>query len=149
MQGIVPLAFHVHTEANRGVKLQKRLIAELYIKIVTKVFYESEMNLPPNDAHIEKTLNLLEFDRIRETAASCALSGEAAKLIREEIPLFDPEKVRLRKNLVSSFCELIKNSSEEKRQELPETGFLLPSLSVDGSILDADEVLALGLFLER
>jgi len=105
--------------------------------------------LPPSDAFLEKTLLLLEFDRIREAAASRALSAEAAKHIREELPLFVPEQVRTRKKLVSSFCGLIKNTEGEKRQELPETGFLLPRLAVEGSILDADEMLALGLFLER
>ena len=96
-----------------------------------------------------KALGLLEFDFIREAAANCALSAEAARLIREEPPLFNPEEVRIRKKLTSSFCELLKNSDEEKRQELPETGFLLPRLSVEGSVLDTDEVLALGLFIER
>ncbi|MCL1813998.1 MAG: hypothetical protein FWG29_10840, partial [Treponema sp.] len=51
-----------------------------------------------------KTLGLLEFDRIKDTVANCALSAEAARIIREEIPLFDPAKVRIRKKLVSSFC---------------------------------------------
>jgi len=105
--------------------------------------------LPPSETFLEKTMLLLEFDRIRETAASCALSAEAAKHIREEPPLFVPEQVRARKKLVSSFCDLIKNSGNEKRQELPEIGFLLPRLAVEGSILDVDEMLALGLFLER
>ncbi|MDR0448312.1 MAG: endonuclease MutS2 [Treponema sp.] len=101
---------------------------------------------------MEKTIALLEFDRIREAASSRALSTEAAKLIREEILLLDPEEIRARKNFVSSFCELIINSNNEIRQvwkELPEIGFLLPRLTVDGSILDIDEALALGLFLER
>ena len=105
--------------------------------------------IPNNNTVCEKALNLLEFDRIRETAAGCALSTEAGQLIREEIPLFNPEAVKTRKKLVYSFYELIKNNDGEKRQELPETGFLFPRLAVEGSILDADEVLALGLFLER
>jgi len=99
--------------------------------------------------HMTKTIGLLEFDRIKDAVANCALSAEAARIICEEIPLFDPAKVRIRKKLVSSFCELIKNNDGEKRQEFPETGFLLPRFAVEGSVLDADEALAMGLFLER
>jgi len=99
--------------------------------------------------HFEKVIALLEFDRIREAAAACALSAEAAKIIREELPLVNPGEIRARKKLVSAFCGVIKNSQGEKCQELPEIGFLLPRLAVEGSILDADEMLALGLFLER
>jgi len=97
----------------------------------------------------EKVIALLEFDRIREAVAVCALSAESAKIIREEFPLVNPDEIRARKKLVSSFCSVIKNSQGEKCQELPEIGFLLPRLAVEGSILDADEMLALGLFLER
>ncbi|MCL1815848.1 MAG: endonuclease MutS2 [Treponema sp.] len=111
-------------------------------------------NTEKRSSRLEKALNLLEFDRIREAAASCALSAEAAKCIREEIPFFEPEKVRTRKKLVSSFCNLIKNAAGEKQQrfeeaQLPEIDFLLSHLAVDGSILETDEILALGLFLER
>jgi DNA mismatch repair protein MutS2 len=103
------------------------------------------MNLP----HCEKVIRLLEFDRIREAVAECALSGEAARIIREEDPLFDAGEIRQRKNRVSAFCELLKTRGGENRQELPETGFLLPPLAVEGAVLDTDEVLALGLFVER
>jgi len=117
----------------------------------SNVVPEARTKTTPEDhpPRFEKVIALLEFDRIREAAAACALSAEAAKIIREELPLVNPEKIRARKRLVSSFCGVIKNSLGEKCQELPEIGFLLPRLAVEGSILDADEMLALGLFLER
>jgi DNA mismatch repair protein MutS2 len=103
-----------------------------------------------NSHYCERTLGLLEFDRIREAASSCALGAEAARLIREEPPLFDAEAIRARKALVASFCGLLENGKgAENRQELPDIGGILPRLAVEGSLLDSEEVLALGLFLER
>ncbi|MDR1307963.1 MAG: Smr/MutS family protein [Treponema sp.] len=102
-----------------------------------------------NWQHCERTLRLLEFDRIRERAASRALGAEAARLIREEPPLFDMEAVRARKALVASFRCLLENAGGEDRRELPDIGGVLPRLAVEGSLLDSGEVLALGLFLER
>ncbi|GHV85329.1 endonuclease MutS2 [Spirochaetia bacterium] len=107
------------------------------------------MNLPDSKKLLEKTAALLEFDRVREAAASRALSAEAAENIRAESPLFDGERVRERKKSVSAFCDLLKKGGEENREELPAVGFLLPALAVEGSFLDADEILALGLFIER
>jgi DNA mismatch repair protein MutS2 len=132
------------------------------MKIAMKVFCGLETNLSLSNDTLEKTipehgpssllekaLALLEFDRICEAVAACALSAEVARDIRQEFPLFDPEKVRVRKKLIASFCDLLKNTQGEKRQELPEIGFLLPRLAVEGGVLDPDEALALGIFLER
>jgi DNA mismatch repair protein MutS2 len=114
--------------------------------------------LPPFENHagpedktrlLEKTAALLEFHRVREAAASRALSAEAARLIVEEAPLFDAAAVRERKALCAAFHALLAGGEGEKRQELPAAGFLLPRLAVEGMVLDADELLALGLFIER
>jgi dsDNA-specific endonuclease/ATPase MutS2 len=84
-------------------------------------------NMPENtekrSSRLEKALNLLEFDRIKDAVAACALSAEAARGIREENPLFDPEQVRVRKKLVSSFCELITNTEGENGRKFPRQVF--------------------------
>ncbi|MDR2210773.1 MAG: Smr/MutS family protein [Spirochaetaceae bacterium] len=103
------------------------------------------MNLPD----CEKTLALLEFYSIREAAASCSLSPGAARIIREEIPLFDKGAVKNRKDLVLSFCNLLENPTEGKLQELPDVEDLFLPLGVEGSVLGPQEILALGLFIER
>ena len=110
---------------------------------------ETNLQISNNNTAIEKTLALLEYGRIRECIASYALSAEAAREIRQLYPLFDPEKVRALKQLVMAFCTLINTAEREKQQELPEIGFLFPRLALAGSILETDEILALGLFLER
>jgi DNA mismatch repair protein MutS2 len=91
---------------------------------------------------------LLEFDRITEAAASCAVSAEAAALIRKERPLFDGEEIKNRKELVRSFYTLLENTGDQSPLELPDIGALFSPLAVEGAMLDPEENLALGIFIE-
>jgi DNA mismatch repair protein MutS2 len=96
----------------------------------------------------EKAIGLLEFHRIRQRAAEQALCAGAARLILDEIPLTDPEAVFELKERVAAICDLVKTDGGE-RLELPDIGFLLPRLEVEGAVLDVDEAFAIGLFVER
>ncbi|MDR0403806.1 MAG: Smr/MutS family protein [Treponema sp.] len=96
----------------------------------------------------EKTINLLEFHRIRQSAAERALCAGAARRILNETPSGDPAAVAEAKERVAAICDLVKTEDGENL-ELPEIGFLLPKLEVEGAVLDVDEAFALGLFTER
>ncbi|MDR1507468.1 MAG: endonuclease MutS2 [Treponema sp.] len=96
----------------------------------------------------EKAIRLLEFHKIRQAVADRALCAGSAEIILGEIPLVDPQAVEEQKDRVSAVCDLVKTSGDE-RLPLPEIGFLLPKLEVEGAVLDIDEAYALGLFTER
>ena len=79
---------------------------------------------------IEKTLHLLEYGTIMDRAALCAMSAEAAEMIRREKPLLDPLQVRETKDAVRAVLARIDSGDTEPRSSLPAIGFLLPKLAV-------------------
>jgi DNA mismatch repair protein MutS2 len=97
----------------------------------------------------EKTRALLEYPQIMESVASYALSEEAASLVRESIPFYEPENTEKTKRLVQALFTRIKSTDDEPRSWLPSVGFLLPKIGTQGAVLDLDEALAVGLFIER
>ena len=97
----------------------------------------------------EKTLHLLEYSFVMEKAAARALSDEAAAVIRNEKPLYDPEKAAELKNSVFSILERMASSDNMPISWLPSIGFLLPKIRVEGTVLEIDEAYAIGLFIER
>ncbi|MDR2483951.1 MAG: endonuclease MutS2 [Treponema sp.] len=97
----------------------------------------------------EKTLRLLEFDVIRTRVAEAAMSEEAARQIFGELPQQDPQNAEALKVLVSDALECINSGDPEKQERLPDIGFLLPKLDVEGTSLEIDEAYALGLFVDR
>ncbi|MDR2965005.1 MAG: endonuclease MutS2 [Treponema sp.] len=99
-------------------------------------------------ALVEKTLNLLEYPKIMEKASGYALSTEAAEIIKNSKPLFD-ESVNNEKEKVRLIFELKKSNADEPRNWLPSIGFLIPKIETEGTVLDLDEALAIGLFIER
>jgi DNA mismatch repair protein MutS2 len=98
---------------------------------------------------LEKTQKLLEYNKIMEKVASNAISEEAANLLKESKPYFDPAQTQEVKNIVRTIFIHVKTSSDEPRSWLPSIGFLLPKITVQGMILDIDEALAIGLFIVR
>jgi DNA mismatch repair protein MutS2 len=96
-----------------------------------------------------KTLGLLEFDAIRKRVAERAVSEEAARRVLEYLPLRDSEAAGQLKTRVSAILERINSGDEEKRGSIPDIGFLLPKLAVEGSALELDEAYAIGVFVER
>lgn len=97
----------------------------------------------------EKTLRLLEFDVIRTRVAEAAMSEEAARQILEELPQQDPQNAAALNVLVSDALECINSGDPEKQERLPDIGFLLPKLDVEGTSLEIDEAYALGVFVDR
>ncbi|MDR0300788.1 MAG: endonuclease MutS2 [Treponema sp.] len=97
----------------------------------------------------EKTQILLEYPQIMKNAASCAVSEEAAGMIKESKPFYDAVKAAQTKEIVSAIHTLIKSYNDEPRSWLPSIGFLLPKAETQGAVLDLDEALAIGLFIER
>ncbi|MDR2766912.1 MAG: Smr/MutS family protein [Treponema sp.] len=95
---------------------------------------------------MEKTLALLEFGRLIETVAAYALSAEAARRVIAERPLAGGAAEH--KALVAELYGLLAGGDFPER-ELPEIGEILPRLAVEGAAIEADEALALALFVER
>jgi DNA mismatch repair protein MutS2 len=97
----------------------------------------------------EKTIRILEFDAIRARVADCALSEEAKTGLLSEMPLVEEAAIRERKRVVAEIAARMRSGDEEKQESLPDIGFLLPKLAVEGAALEIDEAFALGLFVER
>ena len=101
----------------------------------------------------EKTEILLEYPEIMKNAASHSLSDEAASVIKNSHPVYDDsindESAQEIKKSVFLLYSLIKTRNDEPRSWLPSIGFLLPKIDVQGTVLDIDEALAVGLFIER
>lgn len=96
----------------------------------------------------QKTFGLLEFGAIMEKVALCAHSEEAARLLREETPLYDPARLDDVKKDIQAIFERINSGDDEPRSSLPSIGFLFPKLGVEGMVLELDEAYAIGLFIE-
>jgi len=96
----------------------------------------------------EKTQKILEYPHIMENAASYAVSEEAADFIKNSQPVYD-ESCEEEKNIVKTIHFILKTHNDEPRSWLPSVGFLLPKIDTEGTVLDLDEALAAGLFIER
>jgi len=97
----------------------------------------------------EKTLKLLEFDRIRREVAALALSEEAGAIILDDLPRLDREETEKLKTLVKAASRRIITLEGENRESLPDIGFLFPKLDVEGMVLELEEAYALGIFISR
>jgi DNA mismatch repair protein MutS2 len=97
----------------------------------------------------EKTESILEFDAIRSRVACCSFSEEAKQRIIAGKPLVDADDIKRLKRFVRETVERMKSGDEEKQESLPDIGFLLPKLAVEGASLEPDEAFAIGLFAER
>jgi DNA mismatch repair protein MutS2 len=97
----------------------------------------------------EKTSLLLEYPKIMESVSAQALSEEAASILKSSGPLYEPEQISKSKEIVRSLFIKIKSANQEPRSWLPSIGFLLPKIAAEGSVIDTDEALAIGLFIER
>jgi DNA mismatch repair protein MutS2 len=97
----------------------------------------------------DKTMALLEYPQIMANVASHAASEEASLIIKESKPVFEELPAEETKSNVFAIYTLIKTNSGEPRSWLPSIGFLIPKIETPGTVLDLDEVLAVGLFVER
>ncbi|MDR2176498.1 MAG: Smr/MutS family protein [Treponema sp.] len=97
----------------------------------------------------ERTFRLLEYAGIQNRVGRCALSEEAARIIREESPLGGAEAVEALKVRVSAIFDLMNREEGEPREPLPSVFSIFPKLAVDGACLEIEEACALGIFVER
>jgi len=97
----------------------------------------------------EKTQALLEYPQIMENVASHSVSEEAAVIIRDSKPACDKSAAQEIKIKVFTIHTLIKSFGDDPRSWLPSIGFLIPKIETSGAVLDLDEALAIGLFIER
>jgi len=100
------------------------------------------------DSLKEKTQVLLEYPQIMEKAANLSVSEEAASIIRNSSPVYD-DSIEKIKSMVHAIFTLLKTRNDEPRLGLPSIGFLIPKIETEGAVLALDEVLAVGLFVER
>jgi DNA mismatch repair protein MutS2 len=96
----------------------------------------------------KKTQTLLEYPQIMENVASQSISEEAAAIIKEAFPVYDDSSEKI-KNIVIAIYTILKIRCDEPRSWLPTIGFLHPKIETQGTVLDIDEALAVGLFIER
>ena len=97
---------------------------------------------------MRKTELLLEYPQIMENVSSYALSEEAAVIIKNSQPEYNDPKLEIKKQVNEIFL-LLTNTNNEPRSWLPSIGFLFPKIETEGTALDIDEALAIGLFSER
>ena len=95
-----------------------------------------------------KTEILLEYDKITANAASYCASEEASQIIKNSHPVYDNSCLEIKKTVMEIFT-ILKTRIDEPRSWLPSIGFLLPKIETAGIVLDIDEFLAIGLFIER
>ena len=95
----------------------------------------------------EKTQTLLEYPQIMENVASHTVSEEAAVIIKNSQPVYD-EKAEEQKETVVAIHSLLV-CEDTPRLGLPSIGFLFPKIETEGTVLELDEALAVGLFVER
>ena len=100
------------------------------------------------EALTEKTLHLLEYAQIMQKAAEYASSAEAADIIKSFKPLMDSGAETL-KEKTSAVHHILITTNDEPRSFLPSIEFLFPKLEVEGTVMELDEVLAIGLFIEQ
>jgi DNA mismatch repair protein MutS2 len=96
----------------------------------------------------EKTQTLLEYPQIMENVASLSISEEAASVIKNSTPVYE-DSVEKIKSQVFAIYMMLKTKGDEPHLWLPSIGFLIPKIETQGIVLDLDEVLAIGLFVER
>lgn len=97
----------------------------------------------------EKTIELLEFDLIRERVADCAHSGEARERILREKPFTDRDKVAITKQAAAAIVSRITGGDVEPQGQLPSIGVLLPVLNVEGAALGVEDAFAIGSFVRE
>ena len=100
------------------------------------------------DSLKEKTQALLEYPQIMEKAANLSVSEEAAAIIRNSSPVYD-DSIEKIKSMVHAIFTLLKTRNDEPHLGLPSIGFLIPKIETEGAVLALDEILAVGLFVER
>lgn len=93
----------------------------------------------------EHSLALLDFFRMRDSLAEYCVSYEGQELMRSTIPCAQPEAVRSLKRDVGALLEGL-NGVELPSLPFPAIESVLPKAKTEGTLLELDELFALGLW---
>ena len=97
---------------------------------------------------IQRTLEVLEYNRIREEMAGYCMSEEGKSVFLERLPLTDTEELGALKTLGSEWMRSLNAESPPQLHSWPPVRHLLPRLSVEGASLTLEEFYSLGLFCD-
>ena len=96
----------------------------------------------------QRTLEVLEYPRIREEIAGLCMSAEGKSALLAREPLVDPSEIALLKRLASSWLQSLSAEAPPALVGWPTVGAFLPRLRVEGSSLSVEELHAVGLFCD-
>lgn len=96
----------------------------------------------------ERTLELLDFHRVREDVAAYCRSEEGRTSVREALPDPDPKRVEDAKARCRAVCALFEEGLALPGGAFPPIGGFLPVLSKEGTCLEQEELYALALWAE-
>jgi DNA mismatch repair protein MutS2 len=96
----------------------------------------------------EHSLELLEFDRIKDTVAGYCHSPEGRQCILKSEPSSDKNEVAKIKNKVSAIITVLQDGEEGPKQSFAEIHEAIRKLSKSGSTLEDEELFALGMWAD-
>jgi len=96
----------------------------------------------------DHALRLLEFERIREDVAEHCLSSEGREALLRELPLDESASVAEAKAATASFLALFQENLEPPPLSFPDIGEAARLIAKEGTVLDLQELLDLGLWAE-
>ena len=96
----------------------------------------------------KRTLEVLEYPRIRETIAGLCMSAEGKARLLEREPSSDLSEIRLLKNLSSSYLAALSAETPPAFVGWPPVRHLLARVRVEGASLSIEELYSLGLFCD-
>ena len=97
---------------------------------------------------IQRTLEVLEYNRIREEMAGYCMSEEGKSVFLERLPSTKPEEIRALKTLGAEWMRGLNAESPPQLRSWPPVRPLLSRLSVEGASLSLEEFYSLGLFCD-
>jgi DNA mismatch repair protein MutS2 len=94
------------------------------------------------------TLNLLEFGRIATSVQDYCVSEEGRELLGSTVPYTDAQTVRRVLALVSDYRRIFDGDAEVPHLTFPAVRFLLRHLEKPGTVLEPEELAAIGTFAQ-
>ncbi|HNY16308.1 MAG TPA: hypothetical protein PKL75_02565, partial [Treponemataceae bacterium] len=96
----------------------------------------------------QRTLEVLEYPRIREEIAGLCMSAEGKSALLAREPSVDPGEIALLKRLASAWLQALSAETPPALVGWPSVGPYLPRLRVEGASLSVEELHAVGLFCD-
>ncbi len=92
------------------------------------------------------SLEILDFFRIRNRVIELCRSHEGVRYLENSLPCSKPSDVLAEQHVVRDIVAKFQSGSRLTSTECPDITDIFPKLSKEGSVLDLDELLALGLW---